>query len=69
MSSLVKSQKNVFFALSDASRCGFEKNCSKNFAINLNHHLFLKFCKKKIILNKLEPKMCFFDRSRAICES
>jgi hypothetical protein len=24
--------KKVFFAFSDTSRCGFEKNCSTNFA-------------------------------------
>jgi hypothetical protein len=36
-------KKKVFFANSDASRCGFEKVIPQILLINLNHHLFLKF--------------------------
>jgi hypothetical protein len=45
LSTLVTSQKKVFFALSDASKWVFEKCCSINFAKNFKQSFFFFFGK------------------------
>jgi hypothetical protein len=50
-STLMTSQKIVFFALSDASRCVFEKNILQILLSNLNQHMFSKIFKKSLFFN------------------